>query len=274
MKLAVLGSGSSGNAVLIESAGRLLMIDAGFPWRELQGRMAQVQADPERLLGLVLTHEHVDHVRGADVMLRRSGLPCLATAGTLQNAGLCDGVAPQTRILRSGKRIELGPFEIEPFDIPHDAKEPIGLVVEDEAGFRVGLVADIGVRTQLAWSRLRRLDALILEANHDLHLLRTGPYPWALKQRIAGRHGHLSNADAASGLAELVDERLQTVLLYHLSRTNNTAELAAETVGSRLDELGITLRLETTRQDVPTPFVELAPPRGVQQRLFVENFAW
>lgn len=271
MKLAVLGSGSSGNAVVIESSGRALLIDAGFSWRELRNRMSRVAVDPEQLLGLVLTHEHADHICGAEVMLRRSGLPCFATAGTFEGAQFPLELASQARVMKSGRPVEVGPFQIEPFAIPHDAREPVGLVVEDQSGFRVGLVADLGTRTQLAWAKLRRLDALILEANHDLHLLRTGPYPWTLKQRIAGRHGHLSNSDAAEGLAELLDDRLQMVLLYHLSRTNNTAELATETVDGKLDSLGSSLRVVVTRQDDPTPLYELAPPRGVQQRLFAES---
>jgi phosphoribosyl 1,2-cyclic phosphodiesterase len=274
MRLAVLGSGSSGNAVLIESAGRQLLIDAGFPWRELKHRMEKIAADPSRLAALVVTHEHHDHVRGAEVMLRRTGLPCFATAGTLEGMALPDELAPQARQIKSGRVTEFGCFRLEPFAISHDAREPIGLVIEDEAGFRVGLVADLGVRTQLAWTRLRRLDALILETNHDLHMLRTGPYSWALKQRIAGRLGHLSNEDAAVGLAELLDDRLQMVLLYHLSRTNNTALLATEAVGARLDALGSAVPLVATSQDEPTSWIELAAPRGVQQRLFAETSAW
>ena len=125
-------------------------------------------------------------------------------------------------------------FEVEPFLIPHDAREPVGLVVEDGAGHRVGLAADLGYRSHLAWARLARLDALLLETNHDLEMLRNGPYPWPLKQRVAGRHGHLSNADAAEGLPELLHDALRLVVLYHLSRTNNLPR-AASVVGEALE---------------------------------------
>jgi phosphoribosyl 1,2-cyclic phosphodiesterase len=145
------------------------------------------------------------------------------------------------------------------------------VVIEDADGCRVGLVADIGTRSRLAWGRLRDLDALILETNHDLHMLHQGPYSWALKQRIAGRHGHLSNADAAEGIPELLCERLQMLVLYHLSRTNNTPALAAEAIGQKLDDERADIRVVVSEQDRPTSWLELRPPRGVQQCLF-DNF--
>ena len=122
--------------------------------------------------------------------------------------------------------------------MPHDAREPVGVVVEDPGGGgRVGLVADLGCRSRLAWARLAGVHALLLEANHDLEMLRNGPYPWSLKQRVAGRHGHLSNADAADGLSELAHEGLRHVVLYHLSQVNNLPALAAAVVGEELARL-------------------------------------
>ena len=122
---------------------------------------------------------------------------------------------------------------------------------------KVGLLADLGRRSQLAWGRLRQLDAVLIETNHDLGMLRSGPYPWHLKQRVASRHGHLSNHEAARGLLELVDDRLQTVVLYHLSRTNNLPALAAQTVGEQLEGVGSRAEIVLTRQDAPTPWLEI-----------------
>src|SRR5215218_729800 len=205
MRIGVLGSGSGGNAVVVECGPHRLLIDAGFSSRELVKRMARLNFDPATLGGLVLTHEHQDHRKGAQRFSRRFKLPVYGTAGTLDGAGLRGAAVPRAVEIRSGELCEMAGFVVEPFLIPHDAAEPVGLVVQDPLGRRVGLVADIGCRTSLAWGRLRDVDVLILETNHDLDMLRNGPYPWMLKQRIAGRHGHLSNRDAADGLPELVN---------------------------------------------------------------------
>ena len=258
MRIAILGSGSRGNAVVVESGDRRILIDAGFSCRELERRMARVGVEPETLSALIVTHEHSDHVRGADRFARRHGVSLFATGGTLEASSL----SPETRgaavRLVSGRPEEVSGFEVEPFSIPHDAAEPVGLTVEDSAGHRLGLVADLGSRSRLAWGRLVELDFLVLETNHDLGMLRDGPYPWSLKQRVAGRHGHLSNRDAADGVHELVSDRLRWVVLYHLSQTNNSPALAAEVVGEALAAEGSRARLAVTEQDRPTEWLELA----------------
>lgn len=253
LRVAVLGSGSQGNAVVVECGRHRILIDAGFSARELDRRLDQVGVSGDSLEALVLTHEHSDHARGADVFARRWGLPVYATAGTLEEVGL----KPPGRVLRSGEPCAVGGFEIEPFAIPHDAREPVGLVVRDQAGHRLGLAADLGSRSRLAWGRLRDLDVLILETNHDLEMLRNGPYPWHLKQRVAGRHGHLSNHDAAEGIPELVNDRLRWVVLYHLSQTNNLPALAAAAVGEALEGCGCAAASLVTHQQQPTPWLEV-----------------
>ena len=130
-------------------------------------------------------------------------------------------------------------------------------MIQDGAGRRVGLAADLGTRSRLAWGRLAGVDVLVLETNHDLDMLRNGPYPWALKQRVAGRHGHLSNREAAEGLPELMSERLRWVVLYHLSRTNNLPALAAAAIGETLDREGCSAQMAVTEQDHPTPWLEV-----------------
>ena len=153
--------------------------------------------------------------------------------------------------------VQIAGFLVEPFAVPHDAREPIGLVIESAAGFRLGLVTDLGSRSRLAWGRLADLDALVVETNHDPAMLRNGPYPWPLKQRVAGCHGHLSNDDAADGVAELVSERLRWVVLYHLSQTNNLPALAAAAVGEALARLGAAAQIALSEQDRPTPWLEV-----------------
>ena len=256
-RLVVLGSGSAGNVVILECDGRRLMVDAGFSCRQIEHRLELVGLDGEGFDGIVLTHEHQDHARGAARFARRHGLAVHATRGTLEELGFLEADFP-TVILRSGAVQEVGAFGVEPFAVPHDAREPVGLVVEDPSGRRIGLAADLGARSQLAWGRLRDLDALVLETNHDLEMLRNGPYPWPLKQRVAGRHGHLSNRDAAAGVPELLSERLGWIVLYHLSRTNNLPVLAAEAVLEALDREGSPARICVSEQGRPTEWLEIA----------------
>jgi phosphoribosyl 1,2-cyclic phosphodiesterase len=257
VRVGILGSGSGGNAVIVESGPHRLLIDAGFSCREIVHRMKRLDFDPRTLGGVVLTHEHQDHCKGARLLLKRFKLPVYATAGTLACAGLRAEAAAAGGEIRSGEPREVAGFVVEPFMIPHDASEPVGFVIEDPCGRRIGLVADLGCRTSLAWGRLRDLDLLILETNHDLDMLRNGPYPWSLKQRVAGRHGHLSNREAAEGLPELVGDRLRWVVLYHLSRTNNLPALAAAAVGETLDREGCRARMAVSEQDHPTPWLEV-----------------
>ena len=258
MRFTVLGSGSAGNAALVECCGARLLIDAGFSCRELEKRMDSVGIEPDSLGAVVLTHEHDDHVRGADRLARRWGVPVWATEGTLAECrGLSEEVWTAARTLVSGTPAEVGGFLVEPFTVPHDAREPVGLVIESASGFRLGLVTDLGSRSRLAWGRLADLDALVLETNHDPAMLRNGPYPWPLKQRVAGRHGHLSNDDAADGVAELTGDRLRWVVLYHLSTTNNRPALAAAAVGEALARLGAATEITLSEQDRPTPWLEV-----------------
>jgi phosphoribosyl 1,2-cyclic phosphodiesterase len=257
LRVGVLGSGSGGNAVVIESGKHRILLDAGFSARELGKRMKLLGVDPLGIEALVITHEHQDHCRGADGFAKKFKVPVFATEGTLAGTRLREEVARSARVLRSGRPCEIAGFLIEPFTLPHDAREPVGFVVEDPLGRRVGLVADLGCRTSLAWGRLRNLDVLILETNHDLDMLRNGPYPWSLKQRVAGRHGHLSNREAAEGLPELIDDRLRWVVLYHLSRTNNLPALAAAAIGETLDRERCIAQVAVSEQDHPTPWLEV-----------------
>jgi len=256
LRLVVLGSGSEGNAVVIEAGGRRLLVDAGFSAREIKRRLAKVGLEPEDLHGVVLTHEHLDHVRGLNRFCRKRQVPIYATAGTAQELELRSEVRALVRPCRSGVPFEAAGFVVEMFSVPHDAREPVGVVVEDPAGGgRVGLVTDLGCRSRLAWSRLGGVHALLLETNHDLEMLRNGPYPWPLKQRVAGRHGHLSNADAAQGLSELAHDGLQHLVLYHLSQVNNLPALAAAVVGEELARLRTKAAMTVSGQFEPTPWL-------------------
>ena len=256
-RAAVLGSGSGGNAVVVEANGFRVLIDAGFSCKELERRMRLVGIDPSTIRAVLLTHEQEDHIKGIDRFARKHRLPVYLTAGTMLGTILGDEVAPRTVRIESGRPFEVGPFAVEAFSIPHDAREPVGFVLQDGFGRRLGLAGDIGCRTQLAWGRLADLDCLLIETNHDLEMLRSGPYPWALKQRVAGRHGHLSNREAADGLPELLADRLRFVVLYHLSRTNNLPALAAAEVAETLAREGSAAEIVISSQFEPSSWLEV-----------------
>jgi len=258
LRVVVLGSGSGGNAVVVESGAGRLLIDAGFSRRELERRLRQVGIEPPGIDAVVLTHEHEDHVRGAARFAGKHRIPIYATPGTLEATDLRRSTAAPVCVLASGEPRSIGGFQVQPFAVPHDAREPVGLVVEDAAGRRVGLVADLGCRSRLAWGRLRDLDLLLIETNHDLEMLRSGPYPWWLKQRIASAHGHLSNRAAAEGMPELLSDRLRWIVLYHLSRTNNLPALALAAVQEELAARGAAAEVVVSGQFEPTPWLELA----------------
>ena len=231
-----------------------MLVDAGFSCKQIEKRLEVVGIDPRSVSSIVLTHEHGDHVRGAAHFAKRNQAKIYATRGTLEHSGLAAKPVP-TEEIRSSEPRRLEGFLLQPFKIPHDAREPIGVAIEDASGRRVGVVGDLGTASRLAWAHLCDLDGLVVETNHDLDMLRRGPYPWHLKQRVAGRHGHLSNREAAEGLSELISDRLQWVVLYHLSRTNNSPTLAAEAITAALREAGSPARVCVSEQLVPTPWL-------------------
>ena len=258
MRAVVLGSGSAGNSLVVESGGRRILVDAGFSCREIERRCDSVGVDAESLEAIVLTHEHGDHCRGADRLARRHRIPVFATEGTLSGCRWSDDALEHLVPVRSGWPYEVAGFAIETFSVPHDARDPVGLVVEDSAGCKLGLLADLGSWSRLATARLQGVGVLLLETNHELEMLRNGPYPWSLKQRVAGRHGHLSNRQAADGLPQVVGDELRWVVLYHLSRTNNLPALAAAGVVETLERCSCSATVAISEQSRPSQWLEVA----------------
>lgn len=229
MKLWVLGSGSKGNALVLESAGRRLLIDAGFGPRVLAARMRGAGIAPESIEAVVVTHEHWDHVKGIPSLAKHWGWTVHATAGTIA-AWAPLGAAGARPLPRSGVTSLCG-FALETLPTSHDAAESIALVATSESsGARVGIATDLGRVTEAVRNALRDLDLLVLEANHDDDMLLYGPYPPMLKRRIAGDRGHLSNGTAATLAGECVGGSLKQIVLAHLSETNNTPTAAMSAV--------------------------------------------
>jgi phosphoribosyl 1,2-cyclic phosphodiesterase len=233
MIVTVLGTGSQGNAIVVECDDDRILIDAGFPARTLVRRLRLAGIAPESIRALVLTHAHGDHAYGARVAARHFRWAVYATQGTIDAMPELASLSPVAISPRG--TLQLDTLRIAPLRIPHDCAEPIALRVESTAtGARLGVAYDLG-HVPLAVERaLHDLDALIVESNHDEIMLRNGPYPRSVQQRISGAYGHLSNGAAARIVRRIANRDLRHVVLVHLSEQNNTADLARETVARGL----------------------------------------
>ncbi|MDF1502528.1 MBL fold metallo-hydrolase [Roseisolibacter sp. H3M3-2] len=230
MRLWMLGSGSKGNAVLVESGDTRVLVDAGFSARRLAELLGQVGILPQSIDALLLTHEHSDHVSGVATAVKRWRWPVYATAGTLRGAADLLGPAT-THAVAPGDRFTVGALGIEAFRTSHDAQEPVGFVATSlYSGTRAAVVTDLGRATDEVRRAVERVDVLVLESNHDEGLLESGPYPWHLKRRVAGSHGHLSNRAAGELATGCLHRELRHVVLAHLSETNNVPAVAHESM--------------------------------------------
>lgn len=224
MRVCLLASGSKGNAVYVESRESRILIDAGLSAREVMSRLAGIGVAAEKLDALLVTHEHTDHCRGLGPLARSCKLPVFLHHDTLQELP-SPGRIDDLREFSGSEAFDWRDLRIEPFPLTHDAVAPVGYTIDTPAG-KIGIATDLGIATRLVADRLKGCRVLVLESNHDEEMLRDGPYPWHLKQRIRSNHGHLSNTASARLLRELLWEGLEAVFLAHLSEVNNTAALA------------------------------------------------
>lgn len=234
MKLWTIGSGSKGNALLLECGGSRIIIDAGFPPRVLAARLGSLGIPPGSIEACILTHEHGDHIRGAAAAAARWGWTLHATAGTVRGCTLLHNAGVRT--FASGATLEVGGFDVLPVETPHDAEEPVALLVTSRrSGVRAGLCYDLGTVTDPIRATFQDLDILVLEANHDEGMLRAGPYPRSVQARIASRHGHLSNRAAGLMARDCIGPNLNHLVLAHLSENCNDQRTALTTVGAALE---------------------------------------
>ncbi len=232
MRVASLGSGSEGNALVVSVPGTTILLDCGFSLAETTRRLARLDLHPQQLDAILVTHEHTDHISGVASLARRYHLPVHASHGTL--SALTQRLnQSQCVALTSDRPYTLGALRIEPFAVPHDAREPLQYVVGDGQR-RLGVLTDVGCTTPHIQDILSGCDGLILETNHDPDLLEQGPYPATLKARVRGRFGHLANHQAAQLLASLDRSRLQWVAAAHLSQRNNTPQHARQALAAVL----------------------------------------
>jgi len=257
VKFSVLGSGSRGNSVYIESETTSLLIDAGFSGKQLESRLASIGRTLGSIGAILLTHEHNDHICGAGIVSRRCSIPVYANEGTFRGGDGKLGKNTRRHEIETGERFEFEGLEIRSFRTLHDTNDPVGYVVSD-GHFTIGYCTDTGKVTHLMAARLLNCDALILEFNHDPELLKSGPYPPALQQRVRSSHGHLANEEAAIFLRQLQNERLRYTVLAHLSETNNLPHIAYEAALKVQGERDCSLII--ARQEAPTDLVDLGLP--------------
>jgi phosphoribosyl 1,2-cyclic phosphodiesterase len=244
VRVTVLSSGSAGNAILVEADGTRVLVDAGLYARDLARRLEKSGAGArlEDVRGILCTHEHGDHAGGVPA-LASAGLEVYATSGTARALGLTGTIT-----VAAGQTRTVGARAVLPVAMPHDAAEPVGFIVDDGEG-RAGFITDCGRATADVAAAFAACDVLVLEANYDRDLLRAGPYPPALKRRVDGPLGHLSNAEAADLLRLMARPRAQVIVLAHLSAENNRPRLARAAVDRALAELGARPRVLVAAQD-------------------------
>ncbi|HZS09872.1 MAG TPA: MBL fold metallo-hydrolase [Blastocatellia bacterium] len=265
MRICILGSGSSGNATLIVAGETRVLVDCGLSRPELVRRLREVGEDPAAITAIVITHEHGDHARGMSIVSKTLGVPVYISSDALSacRLGEKEKFVRRGEAISSAQDFEIGELKFHPFTIPHDAADPFAFTVESR-GVKVGMAVDLGYYNALAAERFRGADALILEANHEVDMLRACTfYPWSLKQRIMSRQGHVSNDETARFLREDFDGRAQHIVLAHLSQNSNHPELARLAAMQALEARTplfasqSALRVKVAKYDRPSDWIEL-----------------
>ncbi len=231
MRVASLGSGSKGNASLIQVGDEIYLIDCGFGLKEIESRLKNRGVAPESLSGIFVTHEHGDHIKGAPMLANRYQIPLWATHGTARHF---KREVPTAKVLVPNKRLKLGTLEIDPVTVPHDSAEPSQFIFK-HMGLSIGILTDLGSITNRVKMAYRECQILMLECNHDPNMLLNGPYPPSLKRRVGGNFGHLSNDQAAQLLSSVNRSQLKQVLVSHISEQNNDPNLALDTLYPELE---------------------------------------
>jgi phosphoribosyl 1,2-cyclic phosphodiesterase len=258
VKFTILGSGSSGNCAYLETAEARILVDAGFSPRQIRQRLATIGRTPENLTAILITHEHSDHVQGLIGIAAKLNIPIYCNRATKEEFELQLQTKFNCNLFNTGASFEIADVLVDTFAIPHDAQDPVGFLLRT-AGGNVGFVTDLGYMTRLVLDRIRAANILVLESNHDVKMLQDCPRrSWPLKQRILGRHGHLSNAAAAEAAAQIMSADLRHLYLAHLSRECNKPELAMRVMAEQLHHIGVThVQLQLAAQDVPCQTLEL-----------------
>lgn len=233
MRLCSIASGSSGNCIYTGSDNTHLLVDTGISKKRIEDSLAELEVKGEEINGIFITHEHIDHIQGLGVFSRKYEVPIYASKGTIAGIRACKSIGQMPdgllHEIPKDEIFSIGDLKVKPFAISHDAKEPTGFRIEDGEK-AIAIATDLGTYDDYIVENLKGLDAVLLEANHDTHMVEVGPYPYPLKQRVLGNKGHLSNELSGRLLCNILHDNLKCILLGHLSKDNNYVELAYETV--------------------------------------------
>ncbi|MFS0749765.1 MBL fold metallo-hydrolase [Oceanobacillus sp. 1P07AA] len=258
LRFSVLASGSTGNAFYIETEQQKMLVDAGLSGKKIDELFQSIQVDPKQLDGILVTHEHSDHIKGLGIVARKYQLPIYANEKTWHAMDQSIGKIPldQKFTFDMESVRSFGDLEVESFGVSHDASEPMFYTFRHD-GKKVALVTDLGYVSERIKKTVEDADAYIFEANHDVGMLRMGPYPWSVKRRILGDSGHVSNEDCGLALTDIISNRTKRIYLAHLSLDNNMKDLAHMSVKQVLDERGIQVELHHTDPRLATPLYEV-----------------
>jgi len=260
MLVAPLSSGSAGNAYWFESDGTAILVDAGIGPRETRKRLESLGRDISSLRGIVVTHEHYDHIRGAERIARKYEVPIYLTKGTLDGSKINVDETPVV-VFDNNTTFAIGELQLHACRTIHDAMDPACFVVESRDGTRVGVASDLGYVNREVMKHLSGCDGLLFESNHDLDMLRMGSYPWSLKRRIMSRFGHLSNDDSFNAVQRLLGADLKMLCMIHLSEKNNHESIVRDMCSRLLRRTGASLEFSIAKQFEPTGLFDVARRR-------------
>jgi len=243
LSFTLLGSSSSGNAILVSAGSTHILVDVGLSGRKTVRRLHEIGMEPEDVSAVIVSHEHGDHCRGVGPFVKDLDIPVFITDGALENSRILMDTNKRRRIV-AGESFDVCGIQFTGFSTPHDAADPLGFIIEKD-GIKIGIALDLGYISNLVLERLKCCDGIILESNHDVQMLKAGPYPWALKQRVMSRRGHLSNDSVAEFLKNDFDGKAVQVVLAHLSKQNNLPEIALLSAQQALEARSCITRTQT-----------------------------
>jgi phosphoribosyl 1,2-cyclic phosphodiesterase len=250
-QLSVLASSSSGNSTLVSTERTCILVDAGLSRKETFERLNAIGVAPEALSAILITHEHSDHIAGLQAIAKKLDIPVYVSRLTAPAIPWPEDFAPKIECFAAGSSFPIGDIDVTSFTIPHDAVDPVGFSFRSQ-GVKISIATDLGYLPDSVRIHLRASDLVLLESNHDLDMLKVGPYPWAIKQRIMGRMGHLSNEVACSFIQDGLDTRTSTLILGHLSAQNNHPAIVEQCARQALEGRSLFTRLVVAEPSVPT----------------------
>ncbi|WP_410207894.1 MBL fold metallo-hydrolase [Fusobacterium sp.] len=258
MKISILGSGSGGNSIYIESNNTRFLIDAGFSCKKIEERLEKIGKNLKGVDALLITHEHGDHIQGAGIISRKYNIPIYITKESFEAGEKKLGKIAEDNLKFINGEFKLKEdFLINPFDVMHDAVRTVGYRVENQDGKKMAISTDIGYVSNIVRENFKDVDLMVIESNYDYNMLMNCSYPWDLKARVKSRNGHLSNNDAAKFIKEMYSEKLKKVYLAHISKDSNKPDIVKHTIEQELKDNKINLKYELANQDIVTDIFEL-----------------